>query len=182
MRPIHVSTPEGSSTSHSREELQELWQQGKIDPEALYFLERSREWRPIQELFGETVSPRKTSLFKVGEPLARYQFTKDPATLTLCLQVMLCASLAATTYSLLCDFLQLDLTMTDNPTLEIAEANDSRQALAGLGVLGTFVATAITFVMWVYRANVNCRGFGASGMEFTPGWAAGWYFFRSPIS
>lgn len=30
--------------------------------------------------------------------------------------------------------------------------------------------------LWTYRANHNARQLGASGMTFTPEWAAGWYF------
>lgn len=42
-------------------------------------------------------------------------------------------------------------------------------ALIGLG-------TAISVLMWVYRANYNAGQLGATKMEFTPGWAVGWYF------
>jgi hypothetical protein len=42
--------------------------------------------------------------------------------------------------------------------------------------MGVIIATAVVFLMWIYRANLNCHGFGAEGMQFTPGWAVGWYF------
>ena len=38
------------------------------------------------------------------------------------------------------------------------------------------LATAILVLSWIYRANYNARQLGASDMEFTPGWAVGWYF------
>src|SRR5262249_9434379 len=37
------------------------------------------------------------------------------------------------------------------------------------------VGTAIPFCMWVYQANVNLRQMGVMGLEFTPGWAVGWF-------
>ena len=37
-------------------------------------------------------------------------------------------------------------------------------------------ATAVAFLTWIYRANLNCRGFGAQNMRYTPGWAVGYYF------
>lgn len=38
------------------------------------------------------------------------------------------------------------------------------------------MVTVVAFAIWVYRANVNARQLGAQEMEFTPGWAVGWYF------
>jgi hypothetical protein len=46
----------------------------------------------------------------------------------------------------------------------------------GLMMLPAFVATAIAFCMFINRANKNVRALGAVGMEFTPGWAVGWFF------
>ena len=36
--------------------------------------------------------------------------------------------------------------------------------------------TAILVLTWIHRANHNARQLGATGMQFTPGWAVGWYF------
>lgn len=41
--------------------------------------------------------------------------------------------------------------------------------------IGIYVLTAIPFAMWVYRANLNCRGF-AQNLTFNPGMAVGCYF------
>ncbi len=55
-------------------------------------------------------------------------------------------------------------------------------ALVAAGMLwGMFVnlvalVTGILVLMWIYRANYNARQLGASDLEFTPGWAVGWYF------
>ncbi len=57
-----------------------------------------------------------------------------------------------------------------------AAANDSRQALiAGLRI-AIFLVTALIFLRWTYLSNRNARILGATDMEFTPGWAVGWYF------
>ena len=53
------------------------------------------------------------------------------------------------------------------------------ESLAGLGVALTallLVATSVSVLMWIHRANHNARQLGATGMKFTPGWAVGWYF------
>ena len=38
------------------------------------------------------------------------------------------------------------------------------------------LATGILVLQWIHRANYNARALGATRMEFTPGWAVGWYF------
>src|SRR5689334_7545358 len=57
-----------------------------------------------------------------------------------------------------------------------AEANDLRQQIIGGVHFVVIVVTIVVFCMWTYRANYNARQLGAGGMEFTPGWAVGWYF------
>jgi hypothetical protein len=46
----------------------------------------------------------------------------------------------------------------------------------GLSTLPVYVATAVLFCMWVFRANKNARALGAQAMTFTPGWSVGWFF------
>jgi hypothetical protein len=57
-----------------------------------------------------------------------------------------------------------------------AAASDSRQALLGGLYFLVFLITGIMFLRWTYLSNRNARALGASGMQFTPGWAVGWYF------
>lgn len=45
-----------------------------------------------------------------------------------------------------------------------------------IGMVLAFVACIVLFVVWIRRANRNASALGARGMEFTPGWAAGWFF------
>ncbi len=55
----------------------------------------------------------------------------------------------------------------------------STESLAGLVQLLsalTLFATAILVAMWIYRAHANLRAIGAPDLQFTPGWAVGWYF------
>jgi hypothetical protein len=42
--------------------------------------------------------------------------------------------------------------------------------------LCVFLATAVVWSMFVHRCNANARALGVQGMEYTPGWAVGWYF------
>lgn len=49
-------------------------------------------------------------------------------------------------------------------------------ALIYLAYTVMFIASAVLVGMWIYRAHANLREGGADGLEFTPGWAVGWYF------
>lgn len=39
-----------------------------------------------------------------------------------------------------------------------------------------FVASVIAIAMWIHRAHLRLRQAGVEGLEYTPGWAVGWYF------
>lgn len=49
-------------------------------------------------------------------------------------------------------------------------------ACSGLLMLVAYLLTVVFFCIWVNRANKNARALGSAGMEFTPGWAVGWFF------
>lgn len=55
-------------------------------------------------------------------------------------------------------------------------ANDIREGIIGIAQLGVVVATAILFLMWMYRAHRNLKALGAQNLEFTSGWAIGYFF------
>ncbi|EIZ78778.1 hypothetical protein WSK_2826 [Novosphingobium sp. Rr 2-17] len=39
-----------------------------------------------------------------------------------------------------------------------------------------FLVCVVAVCLWVYRAHANLRAAGFEGLEFTPGWAVGWFF------
>ncbi|MBI1899599.1 MAG: DUF4328 domain-containing protein [Planctomycetia bacterium] len=51
-------------------------------------------------------------------------------------------------------------------------------AMIGIGLLSfaLVIAAAIVFCVFAVRANKNARSLGAQGMNFAPGWCAGWWF------
>jgi len=57
-----------------------------------------------------------------------------------------------------------------------AEATDARQQVIAIGQIATFVISGILMLCWISRANFNARQLGAEKMEFTPGWAVGYFF------
>ncbi|HEY3391478.1 MAG TPA: DUF4328 domain-containing protein [Lacipirellulaceae bacterium] len=61
-------------------------------------------------------------------------------------------------------------------TDEQIESNDNRQRLLGVTWLVWYLSTIVAFLMWVHRAHRNLPALGATGLEFTPRGAVGWYF------
>lgn len=49
-------------------------------------------------------------------------------------------------------------------------------SLAHLLAVVALIAAVVLVAMWIYRAHANLREAGLSDLEFTPGWAVGWYF------
>jgi hypothetical protein len=49
-------------------------------------------------------------------------------------------------------------------------------ACHALAYLFVYIATFVVFGMFTHRSCHNAHALGARGMEFTPGWAVGWYF------
>ena len=60
--------------------------------------------------------------------------------------------------------------------IQTAEANDTRQAFVGLFQVLIFLVSGIWILRWIYRACANARELATSPMQFSPGWAVGWYF------
>jgi hypothetical protein len=58
---------------------------------------------------------------------------------------------------------------------QLADAEDD-QLGAAVFVLVTVVATAIAFLMWIFRSSQNLPRLGALGQRFSPRWAVGWWF------
>jgi hypothetical protein len=49
-------------------------------------------------------------------------------------------------------------------------------ALVYLGFMVIFIACLVVVARWIHRGHANLHEAGVDGLEFTPGWAIGWYF------
>ena len=178
MSTIHISTGDGNSASYDQDQLRAMWSQGILRADTVYWIDGMSEWRPLQELFApypSTPPPVPTSRPYTPKG-SSFQFTKDPTALTKTVKIMVWIQLGAGILNMLSDIAQMSLASSGSISPAAAEANDSRQAIIGGIYFLVFVATAIVFLKWIYRANLNCRGFGATDMRFTPGWSIGYYF------
>jgi hypothetical protein len=105
---------------------------------------------------------------------------RDPGTLTRSLKLFLYLGIALGAVSLGSQLLELqllnDMQAGRSPAPGAADSNDLRQQIvAGLRFV-IFVVLIVLFCIWIYRANHNARQLGAADMQFSPGWAVGWYF------
>jgi Domain of unknown function (DUF4328) len=84
------------------------------------------------------------------------------------------------------DVLNIAVTVTEVVTLEryldgrvgAAEANRAleRSGAVAIVTLVVLVGTVISWLMWQHRSQANVRAAGVPRLEFTPGWAVGWWF------
>jgi hypothetical protein len=58
---------------------------------------------------------------------------------------------------------------------EIVDAMDRSDLISQLGSW-LFVLTAIVWLVWQHRAHANLHAARVPGLEFSPGWAVGWWF------
>ena len=112
-----------------------------------------------------------------GQPSTlTHAFKEDPTNLTATLKTMLWVFLGLNIIAIFSDVAQINLLKSVNIAMAKAEVNDTRQQVIGIICLIAFVVTGVTFLKWIYRANLNVRGFGARELKFTPGWSIGYYF------
>lgn len=59
---------------------------------------------------------------------------------------------------------------------QAAVANDKRQQIIGSIYFLVFLLCVITFCLWIYSAVKNLEAKGVKDLDYTAGWAVGWYF------
>lgn len=157
---------------YTLEEVQGYLASGHLAYSDLYWTEGMSEWRPLSEYF-QVAAPLAVPV--PADIYPRITYTKDPTSLTRFVIIMLWVSLGFEVLSILSDMAQMSL--LNRPfNQDEGTANDARQGFIGIGYMIVFIVTGVAFLKWIHRANLNCRGFGAENMTFTPGWAVGWYF------
>jgi len=172
MSSIHLTEPGGQPTAYPEERARALWAQGNFTLQTLYWREGMADWRPAAEFFGDP-----PPLYSTAPPVARGPlWAKDPATLTRLLGIMLWISLGMAVVSALFSAGSLLSGRAARVEIEELSVADVAELLVGLIYLAVYLTTVVVFAMWIHRANRNVRALGATHLQFTPGWAVGWYF------
>ena len=108
------------------------------------------------------------------------KYTKDPNNLSKILVVFLWVFIVSNVLGIITDtsIISVYNEILNGGAISDQKANeyDQRESLLGIVWMLSFIVSGVFFLKWIYRANANCKGFGANDMKFTSGWSIGWYF------
>ncbi len=176
MGTIHITNASGERSEYSEEDFRGMLERREIPAGSYYWKIGMADWRPVSEMQEVASVVPGTESARVPDAAGTgYRYRKDPRQLTAFLIVMLWICFSFEVIAILSDLAQLALLSRDYTEAE-AEVNDIRQGLIAFGYMVAYVVTAVPFLMWIYRANLNAIGFGGTDMKFTPGWSVGYYF------
>lgn len=175
MSSVYVAHPSGEKREFDEEKIRELWNLGQVREGSLVWTPGMPKWAPLEDYLNAKPVPAEPSAEEVPFEL-RYTFTKDPARITAFLVFVLCAYLGIEVLSFIANCWRFALIGAERYSLTEYDAEAMFQAVIVLCRLLVFIVTVVAFSKWVYRANLNSRGFGATDMKFTPGWSVGYYF------
>ena len=165
MNTIHLAEPGQQPVAYPEDQARALWAQGRVNSQALYWREGMPAWRPALEFFGGAGAPPQMS-----------RWAKNPATLTKTLCLLLWISLAMAVISTGHSGISIMTNQPPRAETDPISLRDIIELLLGLLNLVIFITTVVFFCMWTHRANRNARALGATHLQFTPGWAVGWFF------
>jgi len=114
----------------------------------------------------------------------REKYFRDPTLLTRWTVWLLYAGIALTVLGMLSGLLEYQLLTklqrgdfaTDAQAIAAAQASDLRERILAIVRVLLFIVSGVLVLRWIHRANFNARRLGARYLEFTPGWAVGWFF------
>ncbi len=90
------------------------------------------------------------------------------------------AFLLASLASIASSFLQLGLLSEvaagNDVPMERLEANDHREMLSAIAVGVAFLATGVSFLVWIRGASRNAHALESRPLKYSPGWAVGCFF------
>jgi hypothetical protein len=141
------------------------------------------DWQKLREWLGAhpSVVPGKPAVAPAPPPLpttepGALKFTHEPKMFTVMIFFLLLGHMVMTGVSMIVS--SRVVRESGSPFLPRVVHQNNAIAMLQISALTTaiFVACAVFLCLWIYRANVNARGFGAQGLRFTPGWAVGWFF------
>jgi hypothetical protein len=177
MNTILIVGADGSHAPYEESQVRTLVEQGRISRDTLYWKAGMSEWRPLREFLFSSQFPSPETKTVAPNPISeKYKFNKDPTALTAFVQFMLLVLIIISGLRLFANISLVVIIMADGFNQTISVVNDITQGIFGLFRLLAYIVTAVAFLKWIYRANLNCRGFGANNLKFTPGWSIGYYF------
>jgi hypothetical protein len=192
----HFQNSGATEGPFDEQQVQDLIRSGSITRRTLVWTDGMEDWAAAQDTalakcFQSIPPPIKTATASLPPPISPPPLRavparglpagfRDPRSLTNWLTALLILSLLFGLVAIWSSSEQLDLLerikSRSNFTMAEANASDARQQVVGIVQLVIFITTAIVFGRWIYIAALNVRSLGAQNLQFTPGWAVGYYF------
>lgn len=101
-----------------------------------------------------------------------YSFTKDPTGLTGFILVVFWLRIICEFAIQGAEFYGYSVVVREHTDEELA-FYDTLVTWISLTGVALIVVGLVALLKWMYRANLNVRGFGARGLEYSPGWCVG---------
>jgi hypothetical protein len=175
MASVYILRPDQSHAVYEDFEIPDMLRDGQVTPQTYYWQPGMTEWRPVSELV--TTLPPAAAVVLTPSSSGKssgYFFRRnlEPWATILKILLALCFADAALNFHAALQ----EMALARQPSDSGAAFNSPRPLLMDLLISdGAGLVTAVFFVVWVFRAHKNCRGF-SSGLRFTSGMAAGSYF------
>ena len=194
----HVQRDGAETETLTPSDIQRLAESGALGPETRVWRPGMTDWLRIQdtEIASLIGSPAPAEQVRAIQPNAQeapadsvpssmnLESYSDPRGLAKTVRALLLAGVVLAFISVwstsgligFLDDIKARNFTTKEEVMQRAEAIDSRQQLIGVLELLLLVVTAVFFLRWVHKVNVNVRAFGAQDLRVTPGWAVGYFF------
>lgn len=109
---------------------------------------------------------------------------RNPVSLASWTRYLLFTQIVVSIVALYAGYLERDLLVTFRDADPLAQkillpafdTSDARVAMVGWTQLAVFVVSGFLILRWIHRMNWNARALGATDLEYTPGYAIGFYF------
>jgi len=156
-------------------EMVELIENGNVLGETLVWREGMDGWRPLsltalaRHLGPGYAVPAAKNPNKRGAPVDNRTWPYRPTNgFAMIVSVLLLLSTGVSIY--------LSYLLIDIGSGWVTQSEADLLMILGLVTIGLSLILAVFWCIWTVRSAQNVRAFGARGLRFSPGWAAGWYF------
>ena len=189
---VHLALEDGQRRTVRAEDALKSLRSGQLNPDTtMCWVEGMEDWQVARVMFKIEWDRRGVRIVAEPERVSghvlrssgggTYQLEDSPFGLALALQILYWISLPVSAiylFGVLLPVVDL-IEKARNGDVESAAALIplvERSDMVALVELGLFLVTTVMFFIWFYRIVVNCVGFGAQGMRFSPGGSVGWFF------
>lgn len=189
---VHLALEDGQRRTVRAEDALKSLRSGQLNPDTtMCWVEGMEDWQVARVMFKIEWDRRGVRIVAEPERVSghvlrssgggTYQLEDSPFGLALALQILYWISLPVSGVALLL-VLRPCVELIDRARQGDTSALEELPPVLELGSkieiieVGLMLVTTVMFFIWFHRIVVNCVGFGAQGMRFSPGASVGWFF------